>query len=87
VRYNAFAEAARAKKVVAILNAIPTGRTAAENAKIAAYFFSLSPEERKSFADHVGVNVPSEETWTKVCEALRARKTVDEVLAKLAVQS
>lgn len=87
VRYNAFAEAARARRVVAFLNAIPTGRTAAENLKIAAYFSALSPEERKSFADHVGVNVPSEETWAKVCEALRARKTVDEVLAKLAVQS
>lgn len=72
-------EAARSRKVLAMLDKTPIGRTPEENAIIAEWLAALSVPERAIWAAGAGCRSPSETTWRQLIAAVRERKTVDEV--------
>ena len=69
----AFAEAARAKKVVALLLVLPAGRTQIENDMIALLAESFTAHQRGVYEVLAGVNKCSDTTWAMVVAAVRAR--------------
>lgn len=74
-----FENAARRRKVLKILEFVPTGASRVENQICAEWLRGMSPPERGLFAKLAKCNAPSEETWRQLIEAVKARKTVDEV--------
>lgn len=78
---NHFEDAARNRKVIKLLAAVPCGDDAAENGAIADWLEALTPPERGLFAKEAGCNAPSTETWKQLLEAVRARRSVDEAAA------
>ena len=74
-----FEDAARSRKVAAILAVVPTGETTDQNRIIAEFLIGLSVPERAIFAKAARVNAPSAETWQQVVDAVRARKPIGEV--------
>ena len=75
---NQFQEAARSRKVLAILAVVPTGETTFQNESIAAFLLGLSVEDRDAFAAEAHVNAPSDETWRQVVAGVLARKPIGE---------
>src|SRR5690348_10925956 len=82
-RRNPFEEASRGRKVIAILAIVPTGETPEQNRIIAEFLANLSPAERAIFAQAAHVKSPSSETWSAVVDAVRSRRTVGEVFARI----
>ncbi len=78
---NPHEEAARSRKVLAILSVVPTGETSEQNRIIAEFLAALSVPERAIFAKKAKVNAPSKETWDLVLSAVRARTPIAEVEA------
>lgn len=74
-----FENAARRRKVLKLLEFVPTGASRAENQICAEWLKGMSPPERGLFAKLAKCNAPSEETWRQLIEAVKARKTVDEI--------
>lgn len=72
---NPHEELNRARKVAKLAAAIPCGRDADEIARTADFFAALSYDDRKDFAEGLGINAPSDRTWADLITALRARKT------------
>lgn len=70
---SAFAEAARAKKVIALLGVLPAGKSQAENDLLAVFVESLSTHQRQAYEVVAGVKKSSDETWRMVAAAIRAR--------------
>lgn len=70
---NAFEDAARARKVIAILGVLPTGKTQIENDLLATMLETLSAEQRAVYEVLAGVKVCSAETWRLVMAAVRGR--------------
>ena len=75
---NHFQEAARSRKVLAILAVVPTGETTFQNESIAAFLLGLSVEDRNGFAFEAQVNAPSDETWRQVVAGVLAREPIGE---------
>jgi hypothetical protein len=63
-----YEQAARARKVAALLVHVPVG-----NGNEASRLASFTPQMRAVFARCAGVRLPSETTWTALCEAVRLR--------------
>jgi hypothetical protein len=71
---SAFAETARARKVVALLRVVPQGRTQIENDFIALFLESLTSQQRAVFDVLANLKNPaSDETWRMTIAAVRAR--------------
>lgn len=81
---NAYEAAARARKVAAIMATVPHGKDAAEVAVIASWLESFRADDIARFAAAAGVKVPSETTWAEVVKTVRARKTADQLFARVA---
>lgn len=75
-RENAFSALNRARKVIALCEAIPHGTTPEEVRRTADFFEALSEDWWKELADKVGVNLPSEITRKAVVNVLRSRTPV-----------
>ena len=73
-RENAFEAANRAKKVLALCEAVPWGKTETEVERTASFFEHLTDAEWKVLAAHVGIREPSATTRAAVCHVLRSRK-------------
>ena len=74
-----FEDAARRRKVLKLLAFVPMAGSAAENEVTAAWLARMSVPERGIFAKVASCNAPSDESWRQLIEAVKARKTVDEV--------
>lgn len=73
MKTNPWEEAARTKKVLAILSRIPSGATLAKVEATADWLEGLCQEDRDALAAAAGVKPPSPETWDRVVEAARSR--------------
>ena len=73
---NPHEEAARWRKVAKLAAHVPTGRTVAQNERIARAVERLSAEARRDFAALCHVAEPSEATWASLVEVLLARTPV-----------
>lgn len=71
---NPFEELGRARKVAAILAAIPAGSTPGAVERTAAWLEQLEQADRDKLAAHAGQKSPSEETWRQVCAGARGRR-------------
>ena len=69
---NPFEQAARARKVSALLALIPAGNGQALAARLSAFTQGM----RNVWAKRAGCNPPSEATWSQLCEAVRGRDEV-----------
>lgn len=71
---NPYEAAARSRKVLKILAAVPAGETAEEITRIADWLASRTQDERNALAAWAGVNAPSETTWNEVVQVQRWRR-------------
>lgn len=69
---DSFIDRARRAKVAKLLTHVPVG----DNAAVARRLEVFTPRMREVFAAGAKVNAPSEETWSLLCAAVRARKAV-----------
>ena len=69
-RPNPYAQSARARKVLAMLQRLPAEAFASPTR--AAEFLATWPQsDRNALATHAGVTPPSEETWAQFVAAVR----------------
>jgi hypothetical protein len=64
--------------VLAIVASLPSGDTAADNARSADWLAGLVQDERNALAHAAGVNPPSEATWAEVVLVQRRRRPNNE---------
>lgn len=76
---NPFEESARSKKVLALLAKVPVGANRDANRITAEWLVGMSPAERGLFAQMAGCKAPSSETWRQLVEAVKQRRTVEEM--------
>lgn len=81
---NGFEEAARMRKALRIISAIPLGETAEEIAKAGDWLEGLPQSDRDVLAAKVGVKSPSPETWALVVSTQRGRRPIADVFARIA---
>ena len=74
---NIFEQAARAKKVTAMLLALPPVTTAKEALAQSAVLARFTQEQRDCWARQCRVASPSDLTWAELVQAARTRPTVD----------
>lgn len=73
---NGYEDAARAKKVIAILSILPPTRSEAQNDLLAMFLDGLPQPQRNVYGLLAGCKTnPSETTWELVVAAVRARHT------------
>lgn len=65
---------ARIRKMELILSKVPAGETADQVARTAEWLAALPQADRDVLAAAAGVNPPSDETWSLVVAAQKARR-------------
>ncbi len=78
-RVNAHEALNRARKVLALCNAIPFAETHEQVERTAEFFEELSDRDWERLARHAGVNPPSVTTRAAVVQVLRNRQPIVEV--------
>ncbi len=76
---NPYVEAARTRKVLALLAAVPSG----DNAALAERLAGFSERERTIFATGAGCKPPSEETWSQLVKVVRGRRAIEDAFARV----
>jgi hypothetical protein len=73
-RANEFEQAARERKCLRMLAALPATASTAESQSLADCLAKFTIADRARWATNAGCNPPSESTWTRFVELARRRE-------------